>query len=151
VIALVALACAHAASPPPVSEADFDDPLASMKPDAAPVAPPSVAPPAPALPPGTIARADVNRVLDGGIGKFLRRVRIKALHDGDRFQGWLVLDVQAAMGLVPGDVVLRVNGRVIERPEEAQDVWDSLRKASTLIVTYLHEGQERELRFTISD
>lgn len=53
--------------------------------------------------------------------------------------------------LEPGDVVMRVNGRSIERPGQAKRIWDSLREADELVVEYRRDGTERRLRYRIVD
>jgi len=57
----------------------------------------------------------------------------------------------ASLDLRPGDTVTRVNGKSIERPEQAIAVWDELRTASNLVVDYRRDGEPHTLRFTIVD
>lgn len=106
---------------------------------------------------GTILRAELTPVLDAGLGRFLQGVLTEPrLEDGD-FVGFEIVSLYpddprfARLDLQPGDVVTKVNGRPIERPEHAIEVWSSLRVASQLLVEYLHEGERRELRFEIVD
>jgi hypothetical protein len=106
---------------------------------------------------GTILRAELTPVLDAGLGRFLQGVVTEPrLEDGD-FVGFELVSLYpddprfARLDLRPGDVVTRVNGRSIERPEHAIAVWSSLRVASQLLVEYRHEGEARELRFEIVD
>lgn len=117
--------------------------------------------PAPAYAPpvttGTILRAELAPVLDAGLGRFLQGVVTEPrLEDGD-FVGFEIVSLYpddprfARLDLQPGDVVTRVNGQSIERPEHALSVWTSLRVASQLLVEYRHEGEPRELRFEIVD
>jgi type II secretory pathway component PulC len=51
----------------------------------------------------------------------------------------------------PGDVVLSVNGRSIERPDAAHEVFQSLRSAPALVVRLVRDGKERTLTFEIAD
>jgi len=106
---------------------------------------------------GTILRAELTPILDAGLGRFLQGVVTEPrLEEGD-FVGFEIVSLYpddphfAQLGLQPGDVVTKVNGRSIERPEHAIEVWSSLRVASQLLVEYLHEGEARELRFEIVD
>ncbi len=73
-------------------------------------------------------------------GKF-HGFRIKELR-GDMWKG---------VDLRPGDVVTRVNGFAIERPEQAVEAFQSLSVASELRVAYERDGAPRELRYAIVD
>lgn len=107
----------------------------------------------------TIARADLDAVLDGGLGRFLGRVETEPAREAGQFVGFrivaleraLLADDAAGLGVRAGDVVVRVNGQVVERPEQAVVVWEGLRVASTLAIEYLRAGQRREARFEIVD
>ena len=106
---------------------------------------------------GEIDRTQLSSVLEGGLGRFLRGVLTEPhLNDGE-FVGYRITQMYPddprfqSLELQPGDTVVRVNGQSIERPEQAYEVWTSLRVSSELLVEYLHEGEERELRFAIVD
>jgi hypothetical protein len=113
--------------------------------------------PAPAPPPDPtrprMTRAQLYRVLDAGPGAFLRTVRVRASHGPKGFAGWEVLALwpDAHIDIGPGDVVVRVNGRPIERPEQLNQVWDSLRSVFEFVVEYRRGGERRELRVTVVD
>ena len=49
------------------------------------------------------------------------------------------------------DVVQKVNGKSIEKPEQAFDVAESLRTAPVLLVDYLRDGKPRQLSIAITD
>lgn len=106
---------------------------------------------------GVIARADLLPVLDAGLGSYLRNVETEpAFHQG-AFVGFRIVSLfpgelaYASLDLRPGDTVTLVNGRPIERPEQAVAVWESLRTASDLVVHYRRGGQEHALHFRIVD
>jgi len=105
-------------------------------------------------PPGALWRRDVNDVLAGGLGKFLQRADLKPeLHEGS-FVGFRVVELHPpawwqGVDLVPGDVVTRVNGMPIEQPTDAHAAFESLRSADKLVVSYLRDGKERELSYSI--
>ena len=48
-------------------------------------------------------------------------------------------------------VISRINGKPIERPEQAAAVWENLRTASNLVVDYQRGGEKHALRFMIVD
>lgn len=103
---------------------------------------------------GTLQRADVERVVDAGLGRFLSNVAIEASVSGGRFAGWSIVQLQPpelwrGIDLRPGDVVTRINGMAIEREGEAYDAFQAVRQAPTLEVSYVRQGQPRTLRYTI--
>jgi hypothetical protein len=153
--ALVLLACGCASSPYP----DIDEPMP-------PGVKTSMDSPAPALPhvageaaatpsrPGTLQRADVERVVDGGLGRFLGQVQIEPRLSAGKFAGWSIVALQppelwSGVDLRPGDVVTRVNGMPIEREMEAYDAFQAVRGADKLEVTYLRQNQPRTLSYVI--
>ena len=103
----------------------FDEDLESRTAEAPPV---EVAKPRPEAPPGkglrsgTIERARLLAVLDNGPGQFLRQLEVTARMEGNRFIGWQLVQLLDRKGplvdvdVVPGDVLLAVNGRTISRP-----------------------------------
>ena len=124
--------------------------------------PPAAPKPAPAkaaerpvtkLPPGHLPRADVDRVvLANGPPWILSRVPVEEVIKDGKFVGWRVLGLPpdwAALDLKPGDVVTRVNGMSLERPEDLWSAWTSLVVASDLKIAYEREGAPRELTFHI--
>ncbi|HEX4416247.1 MAG TPA: hypothetical protein VH165_00035 [Kofleriaceae bacterium] len=136
------------------------DPVAPSAP-AAPATPVAsddqraVAPPGKGLRTGTIERAHLVAVLDAGLPVFLRQLEIEARTSGSRFIGWQLVQLLDHTGslqdidVLPGDVLLAVNGQPISRPEQAQAVWDSLRTANE-VTAQIWRGEARlELRFTI--
>ena len=106
---------------------------------------------------GMIERGQLVAVLDAGLGRFLQGVDTEPhLADGG-FIGFRLRRLYPAddrfsrLDLKPGDTVTAVNGQSIERPEQALQVWESLRVASELMVEYLREDETRTLRFEIVD
>jgi hypothetical protein len=103
---------------------------------------------------GTLQRADVERVVDGGLGRFLEHVVLEPSLVGGKFVGWTIVDLSPrelwqGIDLRPGDVVSRVNGMAIEREVEAFDAFQAVRQAPALEVTYVRQNQPHTLRFTI--
>jgi type II secretory pathway component PulC len=99
----------------------------------------------------------VTATLSRGLGDFLGRLQVEPFAPGGRFRGWRVVTLRendplwAGVDLAPGDVVTAVNGRKIERPEQALAVFQSLAVASELRVTYERDGARRELVYPIDD
>lgn len=106
---------------------------------------------------GVISRADLLPVLDDGLGRFLQNVKTEpAFHKG-AFVGFRIVSLFpgepafASLDLRPGDTVTRINGRPIERPEQAVAVWEDLRTATALVVQYRRDGEPLSMRFEIVD
>lgn len=109
--------------------------------------------------PGTdsLRRTAVLRTLDGGLGQWLRNVDVDPKLEHGRFRGWIIRTLPAGdacygdLDLRAGDIVTRVNGRPVERPEEASDVWEGLRTSSALVIDFTRAGHPHSLRFKIVD
>src|SRR5690606_34765186 len=123
-LALVTLACACGPKvAPQMSAFDEELPAEPAEPTATEVVDAPAEPPRPEAPPGkglrtgTIERAKLIAVLDGGPGALLRQLEVTARMDGKRFIGWQLVQLLDRTGplvdvdLVPGDVLLAVNGR----------------------------------------
>jgi hypothetical protein len=148
--ALLAAACASSQYP------DIDEPM----PPGVKTSMDSPAPPDPSRAavvtqtPGTLARADVERVVDGGLGRFLSHVQLEPSLAGGKFKGWSIVALQPpelwnGIDLRPGDVVTRVNGMSIEREMEAYDAFQAVRGAEKLEVSYLRQREPRTLSYVI--
>jgi hypothetical protein len=159
---LASLFSACATTPPTVVEpepvAPEPTPIAAPAP---PSPPPPVAPPPRTcdmfVKPGVLRRVSLLRVLDAGLPRWLQGVEGDRVLAKRRFQGWLVKSIHPDdpcyqdLDLRPGDVVQKVNGKSIERPEQAFAVVESLRTAPAIVVEHLRDGKPRQLRLSISD
>jgi type II secretory pathway component PulC len=114
-----------------------------------------VAPPGKGLRTGTIERAKLVAVLDAGPPMFLRQLEVSAKMNGERFVGWQLVQLVDRAGplvdvdVVPGDVLLAINGQPISRPDQLQRVWDSLRTANTVTAQMWRGDSKFDLAFTI--
>jgi hypothetical protein len=151
--ALCASACASSQYP------DIDEPMP-------PGVKTSMDSPAPALPdvagaaqstperPGTLQRADVERMVDAGFGRFLSHVEVEPSVSAGKFKGWSIVALQPpelwrGIDLRPGDIVTRVNGMPIEREMEAFEAFQAVRGAEKLEVSYSRQSQPRTLTYLI--
>jgi type II secretory pathway component PulC len=107
--------------------------------------------------PGHLARRDVVAALSRGLGDFLSHLQVEPALAGGMFHGWRVVALRAGdplwqgTDLAPGDIVTAVNGRPIERPEQAFAAFQSLAVAKELRVSYERKGAPRELVYPIDD
>lgn len=108
--------------------------------------------------PRLLTRADVERLLADGLGSFLSRVDVSPVVVRGRFVGFRLdgardLETWRAAGvdLRVGDVIVRVNGIRVERPEQALWAFERLRIVSAVEVQLLREGTLLTLRSPIVD
>jgi len=101
---------------------------------------------------GVIERQGLVALVDQGLGRFLQHVRLEpAMRDG-KFGGFRVASLDPAWqgaGIESGDVITRLNGQPIERPEQAVAAFESLRTASELKVEFTRGGAPANLRLRI--
>lgn len=157
----VALLCLLVACGPKVAPKGtvFDEELESRQPEttetATVEAPRAEAPPGKGLRSGTIERAKLIAVLDGGPGAFLRQMEVTPRMDGNRFVGWQLVQLLDRTGplhdidLVPGDVLLAVNGKPLSRPDQLQTIWDGLRHANEVRAQLWRGNAKLELAFAV--
>ncbi len=113
------------------------------------------APPGKGLRTGTIDRAKLVAVLDAGPPMFLRQIEVTAKMSGERFVGWQLVQLVDRTGplvdvdVVPGDVLLAINGQPLSRPDQLQRVWDSLRTANTVTAQLWRGDAKFDLQFAI--
>ncbi|MBA3453389.1 MAG: hypothetical protein H0T42_09890 [Deltaproteobacteria bacterium] len=97
-----------------------------------------VATPGKVLRAGTIARDRLVAVLDAGPAQFLRQLEVTPRLNGERFVGWQLVQLLDHTGplhdvdVVPGDVLLAINGKPLSRPDQLQTMWESLRTANVV-------------------
>lgn len=107
----------------------------------------------PVVPPGHLARGEVEGVLKKGPPWLLRRVTIEEVIREGKFVGWRVLSLSLPDGwrvdLKPGDVVMKVNGLALERPDDLWAAWLQLHSAIELKVACEREGKPFEIAMPI--
>jgi hypothetical protein len=154
-------ACAPKVQPPtgPIDE-DLPRDSARTAQPAPPVpapeaAPRPVAPPGKGMRTGTISRKQLVAVLDAGAGNFLRQFELAPRLSGERFVGWELVQLVdrlsplADLDLVPGDVLLAINGKPISRPDQLQTIWESLRTANEVTAQLWRGDSQLTLTFAI--
>jgi S1-C subfamily serine protease len=110
------------------------------------------------LKPGVLKRSAVVRVVEAGIGQWLASgADVERKIVKTRFQGWEIRRLYPGdpcyqgIDLRPADVVTRVNGKPIEKPDQAFEVMNSLRAAPDLVVDFLRDGKPQKLTLTIAN
>jgi hypothetical protein len=106
---------------------------------------------------GVIPRDALMATLKEGIPFFLQKVEVRRKLVNGRFAGWHLLALYPgdrrfeSTAVRPGDTVLAVNGRSIERPEAFKAVWDGLAVATHLDVEILREGRHYLVSYSIEE
>jgi S1-C subfamily serine protease len=150
-VVVLSLACATVEPMPPLLEEPTPSPT---------LAPRAPAPPPPPtctsfVRPGVLSRSVVTRTVDAGLGRWLAGVVVDPAVQKGRFRGWVVRSVYPGdpcykdVDLRPGDTVVRINDKSIERPEQANEVFLSLRGAPALVVELVRAGAPLKLTFPI--
>ena len=106
---------------------------------------------------GVLRRSSLSRAIDGGLGRWLSAVEVEPGVAQGHFRGWVVRSLYPGdpcyreIDLRAGDLVLRVNGKSVEHPEQASEVFASLRTAPALVVDFVRGGQAHTLTLPIAD
>jgi type II secretory pathway component PulC len=145
-IALLSYAagCGGATVEAPITETDLGTEIAEL----------NAEPPAPApATPATISRADLDRFLAGGPAPVLALVVTEPYKEHGRFVGFQIKAFTqgepTAIDLRPGDVILAINGRRIERPEHYFEVFEALKTAHQLRFDLRRDGEKQRLVYPI--
>ena len=107
--------------------------------------------------PGVVRRSALVRLIDAGLPRWMQGVEGDRALSNHRFQGWLIKSLYPGdpcyqdIDLHQGDVVQKVNGKSIEKPEQAFDVAQSLKTAPAIVVEFLREGKNQRLTIVIAD
>jgi hypothetical protein len=101
---------------------------------------------------GTLTREGIVAIVDGGLGRFLQHLALEPSLEAGKFRGFRVASIDPAWhgaGILSGDVITRVNGHPIERPEQALTAFESLRTASEVRVDLTRAGVAESVRYRI--
>jgi len=152
-VCLVTISCGGATSDKSQAQTQSLDEVA-LEPPAAP--PSNSLPKEKAVaPPGMILRNDLKQVLAAGPAALLQEVTTEPVKKDGRFIGFRITQFTrgkpAAIDLCVGDVILKVNGQKIERPENYFLVFQELQVASELRFEVLRKGEEYTLLYPIVD
>lgn len=104
---------------------------------------------------GSLSRQHLVDVLGRSAGDVLRLVELEPEAEGGRFIGWRLASLPSTapdwLDLHVGDVVTAVNGMSVERPEDAQQIWEILQVASEVRIDLTRSGERHSLRIPVED
>lgn len=104
---------------------------------------------------GRLTRAEVQAVLERGPQRFIAGLRVAPHMVGGRFVGFRIEAIAPESPLVngravvPGDVVVSVNGESVERPEQFMRAWEVVKGADRLEVLLLRGDRRLLYRWKI--
>jgi len=98
-----------------------------------------------------VSRPALRRLQDRGPHWMLARVDVRPLLKRGRFVGWRIVRYAGPGQLDPGDVVLRVNGNTLERPEQFMQAWTELPVRDKLVIELVQQGKPRTLELDVVD
>lgn len=107
--------------------------------------------------PFVIKRSALDDALERGPSWFIRQVRVQPVLLGESFYGFRLRAIFpdypefAEDAIRAGDIVQRVNGMPIERPDQFMTAWESLAEASHLSVRVVRDGKALLVTWLIED
>jgi len=103
----------------------------------------------------TIGRAALDEILSAGPAGVLASVQTDSVVDDGRFVGFRIVsfrvEVDPCLDLREEDVLTRVNGRVIERPEHYFEVFEALRSAKEIRFDLIRDGEPMTLTYPVTE
>lgn len=106
--------------------------------------------------PLVVRRPALDRVLAAGPGRLLQQVPLEPVFaSGHKFAGFRILSLFGddprvlRYGVLPGDVLLAVNGRRIVTPGDLMSTFEGMKTAKDLEVVVQRAGTQRTFRFAI--
>ncbi|MCB9558690.1 MAG: hypothetical protein H6707_21415 [Deltaproteobacteria bacterium] len=100
---------------------------------------------------GVINRAALRRLVEAGAPSFIAQIDVRASFKRRRFWGWRVLQYSGPGQLAPGDIVRRINGFPIERPDQFIRVWNALPAQPEISIELVRAGKQHLIRLPIVD
>ena len=111
-------------------------------------------------PPGAIFRDEIDRATRSGSPSYLlAQLGPEPYRPQGRFEGWVITRVWPGdpelcgqgCGLVPGDIILTVNGSKLETPESLSAMLERLGEFESIDITGIHDGEFFERSHPIVD
>ena len=104
------------------------------------------------VPAGSVDRRLLEAILVEGPPWLLERVPIEEVMDQGKFKGWRLQDFPVEWShveLQPGDVITALNGMPLETPDELWAAWATMGSSSDIKVSFVREGEAKELKVPI--
>lgn len=102
-----------------------------------------------------VPHAQLIAVLGRSVGDFLRQIEVEPEQQGGAFVGWRIVTLPEShpdwLDIRPGDVVTAINRMPLEHPDQAQQVWETLRVSSEVLIELQRNDQEFSIRIPIGE
>lgn len=98
-----------------------------------------------------VSRRALRQLQARGPHWLLERVTVRPRLKRGRFIGWRIVRYAGPGQLDPGDIVVRVNGSTLERPEQFMQAWTALPTRDKLVIELLQRGKPTRLQFDVVD
>ncbi len=110
-----------------------------------------------ARPPGTIFRSEIEHALSRGPGYLLYELGPEPFRLSGKFVGWEITKVfpdepdlcADGCDLLPGDIILSVNGDRLETPQALSNMVEALPSTSKLVVKSIRNEKRRTSTYTL--
>lgn len=102
-----------------------------------------------------IASSDLDAFLALGPQGVLAATVFEPVVRGRRFVGWRVVSfrvggpLEGVRAIGPGDIITRLNGEPLERPEQFMKAWETLRKSDTVSLDLVRADAPLTLRWRV--
>lgn len=103
----------------------------------------------------TVDRDALLRLAERGPGWLLQRVTLEPVRRDDTFFGYRIADAsesvrrEMAPQLERGDVVKRVNGVELERPDDYVEAWSRLPRTDAVEIDFVRDGEAQTARWVV--
>jgi len=159
-VATLACRSERASTPPSAPATAEPDATTASADDTRPAdADDGVAPLAADRPPRTIYRAELDRALARGPGWLLGQLDPEPVRQSGRFVGWRIAEVfpdapdvcPPGCDLLPGDVILAVQGDPLQTPQALEALIARLDGLSTLAIDRVRDGSREHVVYALLD
>jgi len=104
-----------------------------------------------------IDRDDWNDAYAQGPSWVMQQIEVRPVVHKERFFGFQILNLfpgrpaSTPLALKVGDIIRRVNGQSIERPDQYMTLWEANRFATSLTVEILRDRRHLEITWAVGD
>lgn len=104
---------------------------------------------------GVLERTELEAVLARGPQAFIAGLVVEAVLEGKRFQGFRIVEILPESPLYqnrvlkPGDVILKVNGQPLERPDQFMQIWEKIQQKQKLELIWKRDSEKMHGVWTI--
>ncbi|MFH1130016.1 MAG: hypothetical protein V1754_01695, partial [Pseudomonadota bacterium] len=98
-----------------------------------------------------ISRSDLKLFLQRGAQSFISLVDVRPAFNQRKFFGWRIVGYRGPGNIRLGDIVISVNNKPIERPDQFMAVWNGLATDKELVIDLSRDGKRISMHYSIVD